>query len=238
MCDTCWHIINTVNSGVNEYKPGIWHLSCNIVPKNLRLEHLKNRVNTACCLLDSSLINAKFMSYNDRAPPPLTSTWRHARDSFSQAFPLHFCVLQVIKNWRRERPGNEAIHSTTICSASLIPKMQWYSLGMRLVCHYFHKLVTNFPHTPPPLLAPNHFSISVWCIFLLVYVPSCYFSIPLTITLVTSSAVLLTLGGLQATPVLYMDHYWTVPLLSVLKALQSIQIQVKHKSMQCVGMML
>ena len=47
---------------------------CNIVPKNLRLEHLKNRVNTACCLLDSSLINAKFMSYNDRAPPPLTST--------------------------------------------------------------------------------------------------------------------------------------------------------------------
>ena len=26
----------------------------------------------------------------------------------SQAFPLHFCILQVIKNWSWERPGNEA----------------------------------------------------------------------------------------------------------------------------------
>ena len=25
-----------------------------------------------------------------------------------QAFPLHFCVLQAIKNWRWEQPGNEA----------------------------------------------------------------------------------------------------------------------------------
>ena len=31
--------------------------------------------------------------------------------SFSQAFPLRFCILQVIKNWRLERPGNEAIVS-------------------------------------------------------------------------------------------------------------------------------
>ena len=30
------------------------------------------------------------------------------RDSFSQAFHLHFCILQAIKNWRREWPGNEA----------------------------------------------------------------------------------------------------------------------------------
>ena len=27
---------------------------------------------------------------------------------FSQAFPLNFCLLQVIKNWKQERPGNEA----------------------------------------------------------------------------------------------------------------------------------
>ena len=39
----------------------------------------------------------------------LMSTWRHARDSFSQAFPLRFCIQFAIKNWRRERPGNEAI---------------------------------------------------------------------------------------------------------------------------------
>ena len=30
----------------------------------------------------------------------LTSTWRHTGDSFSQAFPLRFCILQVIKKWR------------------------------------------------------------------------------------------------------------------------------------------
>ena len=38
----------------------------------------------------------------------LTSTWCYAHDSFSQAFPLHFCLLQVIKNWRREWPWNVA----------------------------------------------------------------------------------------------------------------------------------
>ena len=43
---------------------------------------------------------------------PAQSTWCHARDSFShkcsQAFPICFCILQAIKNWRREWPGNEA----------------------------------------------------------------------------------------------------------------------------------
>ena len=32
----------------------------------------------------------------------------YLRDSFSQAFPLRFCILQVIKNWRLERPGDKA----------------------------------------------------------------------------------------------------------------------------------
>ena len=41
--------------------------------------------------------------------PPIFQ--RHARDSFTQAglaFSLRFCILQAIKNWRLERPGNEA----------------------------------------------------------------------------------------------------------------------------------
>ena len=35
--------------------------------------------------------------------------WCHWRDKMDQAFPLHFCILQVIKNWTVGRPGNEAI---------------------------------------------------------------------------------------------------------------------------------
>ena len=45
----------------------------------------------------------------------LTSTWRHTRDSFSQAFPLRFCILQAIKNWRREQPENKANTHTHTC---------------------------------------------------------------------------------------------------------------------------
>ena len=88
-------------------------------------------------LVHSKVINPRFVSYNvtmilHRLPhvyphvylmlrrtsrffvghcplmSTLTSTWCHAHDSFSQAFPLCFCMLQVIKNWRLERPGNEA----------------------------------------------------------------------------------------------------------------------------------
>ena len=35
----------------------------------------------------------------------------HARDQISQAFPLCICILQAIKYWRWERPGNEATNS-------------------------------------------------------------------------------------------------------------------------------
>ena len=42
---------------------------CNILSKTLRLKHLKD-VNNACCLVDSRLINARFVSYDNRAPPP------------------------------------------------------------------------------------------------------------------------------------------------------------------------
>ena len=70
----------------------------------------KDSVNTARYLVYSRLINARFVSYNDRALPPhvyphvylMSCMW------LSQAFPLCFCILQAIKNLRREQPGNEA----------------------------------------------------------------------------------------------------------------------------------
>ena len=45
--------------------------SCNILSKNLKMCHSKDSVNTVCCPVDSRLINAEFVSYNDRAPPAL-----------------------------------------------------------------------------------------------------------------------------------------------------------------------
>ena len=30
-------------------------------------------------------------------------------DKMDQAFPLYFCILQVIKNWTVRRPGNEVL---------------------------------------------------------------------------------------------------------------------------------
>ena len=60
----------------------------------------------------------------------LTSSWRHARDSFSQASPLCFCIQYVIKNWRRERPGNEARLSPHAQVQFRIPEQR--SLGTRL----------------------------------------------------------------------------------------------------------
>ena len=32
-----------------------------------------------------------------------------SRDQISQAFNLHICILQVIKDWRWEHPGKEAM---------------------------------------------------------------------------------------------------------------------------------
>ena len=36
--------------------------------KNLKMCHSKDSVNTLCCLVDSRLISAEFVSYNDRSP--------------------------------------------------------------------------------------------------------------------------------------------------------------------------
>ena len=72
-----------------------WDLSCNILSKNLRLSRSKDSVNTAHYLVHSRLINTRFVSNNNRAPPPyvyLTScTW------LFQAFPLRFAYCKQSK---------------------------------------------------------------------------------------------------------------------------------------------
>ena len=60
-----------------------------------------------------------------RTPPPshLPSHLpdvTHARDSFSQAFPLCFCILQAIQNWRQKWPGNEASPPMSLHVMSLL----------------------------------------------------------------------------------------------------------------------
>ena len=91
--------------------------------------NIKDSVNTVRCLVDLRLINAEFVSYNDRSPPPLASTlmstWRHTCDSFSQVFPLRFCILQVIKNWRQEQPGNKAKQSSSGQKCNSIYDNDW-----------------------------------------------------------------------------------------------------------------
>jgi len=43
-------------------------------------------------------------------PPCVYTLCLHDVNSRGQAFPLHICILQVIKDWRRwERPGKEAM---------------------------------------------------------------------------------------------------------------------------------
>ena len=36
----------------------------------------------------------------------------YSHDTMHQAFPLCFCILQAIKNWMMERPGNSYVHTT------------------------------------------------------------------------------------------------------------------------------
>ena len=81
--------------------------------------------------------NAKFELQRMGTAPltsTLMSTWRHVCDSFSQAFPFHFCVLQAIKNWRWERPGNEATSRPSITVCQGLPKS--ISLESFYTAHY------------------------------------------------------------------------------------------------------
>ena len=58
----------------------------------------------------SELINAKFVNWIWWLPPPSSLVFisLHHISNISQAFPLHFCILQVFKNWSQARPGEEA----------------------------------------------------------------------------------------------------------------------------------
>ena len=52
-------------------------------------------------------IRSQACFFQSGTPPPLClSRWtRHSCDKMSQAFPLCFCILQVIKNWTVGRPA-------------------------------------------------------------------------------------------------------------------------------------
>ena len=76
--------------------------------------------------------------------------WRHWRDKLDQAFPLCFCMLQVIKYWVVERPGNEARSNTpelhryivmwgTFYECSQSPNMQYLDYQITV---YFYSFVT------------------------------------------------------------------------------------------------
>ena len=59
-------------------------------------------------LQDSSLGNAFHVS-------TLSLTDITTHDQISQAFLLHICILQAIKYWKWEQPGNKATHEQLIC---------------------------------------------------------------------------------------------------------------------------
>jgi len=52
--------------------------------------------------------------------PPVCLPDVTAHNQISQAFPLHICILQVIKYWRWEQPGNEAnrMPGNSLCVAA------------------------------------------------------------------------------------------------------------------------
>ena len=63
--------------------------------------------------------NASFPSGTPLPPSVyLGRHWHHSHDKCSQAFPLHFSILQAIRNWTVGRPGNEARDGTSKYSFS------------------------------------------------------------------------------------------------------------------------
>ena len=92
---------------------------------------------SAILTLSFECYSLKFLDITRRTPRffighhPLMSTlmpiWRHARNSISPAFH-RFYILQAIKNWRPERPRNEAI----------LGPSNWYS------CFWFSAHINNY----------------------------------------------------------------------------------------------
>ena len=69
-------------------------------------KHSKRSINTAHSV-ELSLINVKFVSYNNHTLPPscLPSSLPHVMHVPISGLPR--CILQAIKNWRSERPANK-----------------------------------------------------------------------------------------------------------------------------------
>ena len=59
-----------------------------------------------------SIMISKLENKKEHSSPG--SKWRtYAQDKMDQAFPLHFCILQVIKNWTVGRAENEATQNVS-----------------------------------------------------------------------------------------------------------------------------
>ena len=103
------------------------------------------RSNIIQCTFPLCTLCSKKCVLSIRDPPPLCLyLGRHwcRRDSLDQAFPLHFCILQAIKN-EGGRPGNEASKFypcrekllTTWTSSTLVTC--WYKFAFLLCrCNY------------------------------------------------------------------------------------------------------
>ena len=64
--------------------------------------------------------------------PRLCLHWCHSRGEIHQAFPLHFCILQAIKNWIVGRPGDKGRKAVQWKSLTLDNQL-WNQLHCRLL---------------------------------------------------------------------------------------------------------
>ena len=55
--------------------------------------------------------------------------WRHSCHTMDQAFPIHFCTLQAIKNWMVGKPGNEATRHVIS-----VPRPSMFFVALLLPC--------------------------------------------------------------------------------------------------------
>ena len=72
-----------------------------------------------------------------------------------QAFPFHFCILQVIKNWTVGRPGNEAsgYHAITLTKLTILSLLSpWVLYGRRL-----HNCMYIYTHTKDASFFSNNY---------------------------------------------------------------------------------
>ena len=98
-----------------------------------------------------------------------------AHDQISQAFPLHNCILQAIKDWRLKQPGNEAtgiddLHSHNWMSVSdpllIVLTCVPHIVGGRVVSIMSpcHKSVMNAQHMKLHDVIPIQFRLYLYSI--------------------------------------------------------------------------